>query len=98
MQNIVNWLRDKSLKYRKQGLLHEVRRDIAFIERHKRFCLAESEEKLRQELKAEREKDQPDGAALERLSSRIAEATATRAELEKLKRVAEELPLYIEML
>jgi hypothetical protein len=98
MKKLSNWYLSKCLKWRKTKLLHEINGDIAFIEKHKTFSSIESEDKMRQELSDENKLSKPDAKKIDRLSRLIAEATSTRAELERLKQVANELPKYINML
>jgi hypothetical protein len=98
MNKLFNWYLSKTLKWRKIKLLHEINDDIAFIETHKTFSSVASEDKMRQELSDENKLPKPDAKKIDRLSRLIAEANSTRAELERLRQVALELPKYIKML
>lgn len=79
--------------------MNEVLKDITFIER----CRADlidrrSVDTWRNEMASLRKAEKPNLERLEFLMTRISDAEAAMGELEKLRRVARELPEFIEML
>jgi hypothetical protein len=98
MEKIINWWLAKRLKWRKRRLLHEVLLDLKFIEVHRGDQLRADDSLLRAQLAGEKRKHEPNERAIARLEAQVANSQATKREYERLKAVAEEMPLYIEML
>lgn len=94
-------LLDWSLAWKKYKLLHEILRDIDFINSSRKSLVNFDDTKARLDLAALKKKEgitPEDEAKAETLSTAIAESRATKVELHRLKGAAEELPVFIEML
>lgn len=98
MNTLRNWLTRKSLKRKKQRLLVEILADIDFIEQFRGEYLNFDDAKARQQLTIEGKKENKDQALIDRLAEGIANANTIKAEYQRLKLTARELPDYIALL
>lgn len=97
--NFLNWYFSKRLKWKKMRLLHEVVSDIKYLEECRNVLdSVKSERALREKLSLEQSKEKPDQTVIDGIAEEIAYVVARRGEYNKLKRIEQELPGFIEML
>lgn len=90
-----NWLDRRSLRRRKRRQLVEVTADINFVEKFRGHLLKFDEVAARKKLVDEKSKANQSQEVIETLSTQIAKARSAKAEIEQLRKIQSELPIYI---